>query len=101
MGVTYVEGRVTGPTGKQATVNFLVNSGAMYTLVPWKAWHAIDLQPMDSVKSLLADGTEVERKLSECYIAIPQGERSTPLLLGEEGDEALLGVITFEGLRLV
>ena len=28
MGVVYVEGTVTGPTGKQATVNFLVDSGA-------------------------------------------------------------------------
>ncbi len=34
VGVTYVEGIVTGPTGKQATLRFLVDSGATYTLVP-------------------------------------------------------------------
>jgi len=28
MGVTCIEGVVTGPTGKQATVRFLVDSGA-------------------------------------------------------------------------
>jgi len=79
MGITYVEGRVTGPTGKQATVNFLVDSGANYTLLPRKVWRAIGLKPIDSAKCFLADGTEVERKVSECRIALPQGERSTPV----------------------
>jgi clan AA aspartic protease len=101
MGVVYVEGTVTGPTGKQATVDFLVDSGATYTLVPRKVWHAIGLKPMDSVKYFLVDGTKVQRKLSECRIALPQGQRSTPVLLGEKEDEALLGTVTLEELRLV
>ena len=101
MGVVYVEGTVTGPTGKQATVNFLVDSGAMYTLVPRKVWRAIGLKPMDSIKCFLADGTGVERKVSECRISLPQGQRSTPVLLGEKDDEALLGAVTLEELRLV
>ena len=101
MGVVYVEGNVTGPTGKQATVNFLVDSGAMYTLLPRKVWRAIGLKPMDSIKCLLADGTEVERKVSKCRISLPQGQRSTPVLLGEKADEALLGTVTLEELRWV
>src|SRR6516164_7231860 len=101
MGVTYVDCTVTGPTRKQAKVSFLVDSGAMYTLLPRKAWRVIGLKPLDSVKCFLADGTEVVRKRSECRIALPQGKRSTPVLLGEKGDEALLGVITLEELSLV
>jgi clan AA aspartic protease len=101
MGLTKVEGTVTGPTGKQATVAFLIDSGATFTLLPWDVWRAIELTATDSVKCILADGTEVERKVSECRIALPQGERSTPVLLGEKGDEALLGVVTLEELRLV
>jgi clan AA aspartic protease len=101
MGLVSVEGTVTGPTGKQATVKFLVDSGAAYTLLPRKIWCAIGLKPMDSVTCVLADGTKVERKVSECRIALPQGERHTPVLLGEKGDEALLGVVTLEILGLV
>jgi clan AA aspartic protease len=101
MGVVFVEGTVTGPTGKQDTLKFLVDSGAMYTLLPRKVWRAIGLRPTDSVKCVLADGTEVERKVSECRITLPQGERSTPVLLGEKDDEALLGTVTLEELRLV
>jgi clan AA aspartic protease len=101
MGVLFIEGTVTGPRGKQATLKFLVDSGATYTLLPRKVWRAIGLKPIDSIKCTLADGTEVERKVSECRIALPQGQRSTPVLLGEKGDEALLGSVTLEELRLV
>ena len=31
-GITYLEAIVTGPTGEQAAVEFLVDSGATYTL---------------------------------------------------------------------
>lgn len=101
MGVVFVEGTVTGPTGKRATLKFLVDSGATYTLLPRKVWRAIGLKPTDSVKCLLADGTEVERRVSECQIALPQGERHTPVMLGEKDDEALLGMVTLEELRLI
>ena len=40
MGVTYIKGVVTGPTGNQATVRFLVDSGGTYTLLPHKDWKA-------------------------------------------------------------
>ena len=44
----------------------------------------------------------VRRRVSECYIVLPQGEGHTPVILGEPGDdEALLGVVTLEILGLV
>jgi len=101
MGVTYIEGVVTGLTGKQATVRFVVDSGATYTLLPHKEWQAIGLSPKRSVIFTLADGTTVERKVSECHIALPQGEGHTPVILGEPGDEPLLGIVTLEILGLV
>ncbi len=101
MGITYVEGVLTGPTGKQATVRFLVDSGATYTLVPNDTWKALDLAPKRSVTFTLADGTPIPRAVSECHLALPEGEGHTPVILGEPGDEALLGVVTLEILGLV
>ena len=101
MGVTYIEGLLTGPTGKQATVRFLVDSGATYTLVPAKESRLLELQPKRTVAFSLADGTTIERRVSECHLALPQGEGHTPVIVGEPGDEALLGVITLEELGLV
>jgi len=101
MGITYAEGKLTGPTGKQTTVRFLVDSGATYTLVPHDVWKALDLVEKRTVTFSLADGTPVERRVSECHIALAQGEGHTPVILGEPGDEALLGVVTLEELGLV
>ncbi|WP_376788706.1 aspartyl protease family protein [Thermoflexus sp.] len=101
MGLTYIEGTVTGPTGKQAVVRFLVDSGATYTLLPYEIWQAIELKPKRSATFVLADGTTIQRHISECHIALPQGEGHTPVILGEPGDEAVLGVVTLEILGLV
>ena len=58
MGLTYVEGVLTGPTGKTATLHFLVDSGATYTLVPRDVWTSLDLAPKRTVTFTLADGTK-------------------------------------------
>jgi len=101
MGVTYIEGLISGPTKKRKSTRFLVDSGATYTLLPFDDWHEIELSPMRSMAFALADGTTIERQVSECYIELPQGEGHTPVILGEPGDEALLGVVTLEILGLV
>ncbi len=101
MGITYVEGLVTSPSGTQATLDFLVDSGATYSLLPHALWQALGLNPKRSMVFTLADGTRVERQVSECHIRLPQGEGHTPVILGEPGDEALLGVVTLEILGLV
>jgi clan AA aspartic protease len=101
MGATYIEGVVTGPTGKKVTARFLVDSGASYTLLPEKAWKRIGLKPKRTELFALADGTTIEREVSEAHIAIPQGDAHTPIILGETGDEPLLGVVTLEILGLV
>ena len=101
MGIVYIEGGVRGPTGKEAVVRFLVDSGATYTLLPFEVWQAIGLSPKRSVGCTLADGTIIERQVSESFISLPQGEGHTPVILGERGDEALLGVVTLEILGLV
>ena len=101
MGAIYIEGTVTGPTGKTVTTRFLVDSGATYTLLPKPDWEEIGLQPKRTEAFALADGTIIERQVSEGYITLPQGEAHTPIILGEPGDEPLLGVITLEILGLV
>ena len=100
MGLTYVRGKVKGKNGRQTCVRFLVDSGASYTLLSEKVWRAIGLKPKRRVEFSLADGTPITRAVSECFISIPQGEGHTPVILGEAGDEPLLGTITLEELGL-
>ena len=101
MGITYIEGVATGPTGNQATVNFLVDSGATYTLLAEKDWRTLGLTSKRNVTFTLADGTPIERSVSECHLALPQGEGHSPVILGQADDQPLLGVVTLEILGLV
>jgi len=101
MGLVFIEGTVTGPEGQQAKLRFLVDSGAYYTLLPHDTWRSIGLAPKRSVDCTLADGTVIERQVSECHIALPEGDGHTPVILGQPGDEALLGTITLEVLGFV
>ena len=100
MGITHFAGKVRSPAG-EAAAKFLVDSGARYTLLPDVTWRQIGLEPKRSIRFVLADGIEIERKISECYIKLPQAEGHTPVILGEEKDTALLGVVTLEELGLV
>lgn len=102
MGLTFIEGIVEGPTGKERAVRFLIDSGATYTLLGLEHWKAIELTPQRVMEFTLADGTVIKRNVSECLLTLPQGKGHTPVILGEEGDECLLGMVTLEilGLRL-
>src|SRR5947208_1695958 len=101
MGITYVEGVVRGSTEREARVRFLVDSGATYTLLPHDIWKSLDLVPKRTVAFALADGTSIEREVSECHLTLKEGEGHTPVILGQPGDQALLGVVTLEILGLI
>ena len=101
MGVTYIDGEVAGPSGETRTVRFLVDSGATYSLLPERDWKALGLQPKRRQSFALADGTLLERDISECMLRVPQGECHTPVILGKVNDQPLFGVVTLEILGLV
>src|SRR5215470_9568033 len=56
VGISYVEGTVRGPTGTEASVRFLIDSGATYSLLPEPVWRAIGLRPNREMDFVLADG---------------------------------------------
>ena len=101
MGLTYVEGTLSGPGGETADLEFLVDSGASYTLVPDGTWQRLGLRPVREITLVLADGTHIPRQVSYCEIRLPQGAGPTPVILGEPGDAPLLGVVTLENLGLI
>jgi clan AA aspartic protease len=101
MGLTYIEGKLTGKNKKTETVEFLVDSGASYTLLPKDVWSKLGLKPKKRLSFILADGTKVERDVSECFIEILNEEGHTPVILGEDGDDPLLGAMTLEEFGFV
>jgi predicted aspartyl protease len=101
MGVTETDAIVQGPDGREEAVRFLVDSGATYSLLPYDTWQRLGLEATRRVPTVLADGTVIERDVSECLFILPEGRSHSPVFLGEPGDQALLGVVTLENLGLV
>jgi clan AA aspartic protease len=101
MGLIFVEAEAQGPTGIRRPVRFLVDSGASYSVLPPRVWRPLRLRPKRSMAFTLADGTEVRRRVSECLVRLEGQEGHTPVVLGQAGDEALLGIVTLENLGLV
>lgn len=102
MGITYARAKVTGAGCRSEMVEFLVDSGARYTLLPSEVWKRLKLKPARTESFRLEDGTVVERRLSECVVEFAGKKGHTPVILGEPGDDQpLLGVVTLEELGLV
>ena len=102
MGLVYVEGTVKNERGQGEKVRFLVDSGATYTVLKKEVWERLGLKEISRVTLILADGTTIERGVSEAIIELPPyGERHSPVILGESEDENVLGVVTLEIFGLV
>jgi predicted aspartyl protease len=102
VGISYVEGTVRGPTGIEERVQFLIDSGAMYSLLPDTVWRRIGLTANRDERFSLADGTSISRPVSECHFSLAERHGHAPVILGDPDDpEALLGVVTLENLGLV
>lgn len=86
---------------KFAEVEFLVDSGAVYSLVPGKILDALEIEPYKEMSFSLADGTTIKRKISSAYFEFEGESGPAPVIYGEEGDTALLGVTTLESIGLV
>ena len=93
MGLVRVEMDISRDGGPRQTVEFLVDSGAVYSVLPQRAWRTL--------KFSLTDGTSIRRGVSECRFSYLGVAASSPVVLGERRDEALLGTVTLETLGLV
>jgi clan AA aspartic protease len=100
VGLVSVIAKVSGPLGSEV-LEFLVDSGATYSLLPEAVWKSIGLLPKREMTFSLADGSKMTRQISECLFEFDENESHTPVILGEGGDEALLGVITLENMGLI
>jgi predicted aspartyl protease len=103
VGLTYVDGRVRAPGDRRRPrrVRFLVDSGAVYSVLRRDDWRALRLKPERDLDFVLADGTTLTRGVSECTFEIEGRRATSPVVLGESEDESLLGAVTLETLGLM
>jgi clan AA aspartic protease len=102
MGLTVLEIEVGNPASPEITekVEFLIDSGAIYSVVPTPILEKLGIRPLMQQEFRLADGSKIVRKKGGAVFK--HGERAgvADVIFGEEGDSNLLGAFTLEALGL-
>ena len=101
MGMVYVEADVSRNDQPGRLVRFLVDSGAIYSVLPDAEWRALGLIPQRRMEFVLVDGTSIERDVSHCMFSYAGIRAPSPVVLGRPDDETLLGRLTLESMGLV
>jgi predicted aspartyl protease len=78
-----------------------VDSGAVYSVVPGATLRRLGIQPHGSRSFILADGTEIKRKMGDAIFRVGRDSGTSPVIFGEKGDASLLGMVSLESLGLM
>lgn len=81
---------------KFAEVNFLVDSSAIYSLVPGKILDELAIKPFRKMSFSLADGTTLKRKVCSAYFGYEGEGGPAPVVYQEQSDGPLLGETTLK-----
>jgi clan AA aspartic protease len=103
MGLTDVRATVANPRRPKqgARVRLLVDSCAVYSVVPARILRQLGIKPSKTKSFILADGTEVKRPVGHALFRFNGDEAPSPVIFGEAGDSLLLGSMSLEALGLM
>ena len=82
-------------------VELLVDSGAIYSVVPTPILERLGIRPLAEQEFRLANGAKIVRKKGIALLRYGERVGGADVIFGEEGDSTLLGAFTFEALGLV
>ena len=93
--------RLDSIDGEQSLeIDALVDTGAIYTMVPARLLRKLGVEPFDTCTVQLADGRLVDYDLGQAVATIDGRTVTTLVLFGDDDALPLLGAYTLEGLRL-
>ena len=103
MGMTTVHARVLNPAdiSRESEVEFIIDSGAVYSVIPRTVLEALGIAPHSRRRFHLADGRAIEREMGFALFDYLGERTGTSVIFGEEGDAALMGVTTLEGFGFI
>jgi len=102
MGLTVLELEVGNPAKPDITerVEFLIDSAAIYSVVPTPMLEKLGIRPIAQQEFRLADGSKIVRKKGIALFRHGEQVGGADVIFGETGDSKLLGAFTLEALGL-
>ena len=102
MGLTVLRVEVGNPAKPTRTeeVEFLIDSGAIYSVVPARILKRLGIRPLATEEFRLADGTTIRRKKGVALFRYGKRVGGADVIFGQPDDSILLGAFTLTGLGL-
>ncbi len=102
MGITFVKVKVSNPARpkKAAVHELLVDSGAIYSLLPAKEVQKLGIKPVREEVFSLGNGQTVTMKVGNALFEFQGKIGAAPVIFGDEG-VFLLGVTALEAMGLM
>jgi len=102
LGLTVLEIEVGNPANPDVTqkLDFLIDSGAIYSVVPSAILKRLGIKPLTNETFRLANGSKIVRKKGIALFKYDDRIGGADVIFGEKGDSVLLGALTLEALGL-
>lgn len=102
MGLTVLQIEIANPATPDDSriMDFLIDSGAIYSVVPTTILDELKIKPLAEETFRLADGTKIVRKKGVALYKYEGRIGGADVIFGQEGDSVLLGAMTLEALGL-
>jgi len=103
VGLTVLEVEVGNPAKPDITekIEFLIDSGAIYSVVPAKILKKLGIKPIARQEFRLANGEKIVRNKGVALFRYQERVGGADVIFGEPDDSTLLGAFTLEALGLV
>jgi predicted aspartyl protease len=103
MGLTHITLSIANPAKprKAVAVEFMVDSGAIYSVVPGAILRRLGVKSHSKQVFTLADGSQITRRKGDLLFRYDGKQGMAPVIFGEKGDSTLLGVVTLEALGMI
>ena len=103
MGITTIQAKVFNPadTSRFVELEFTVDSGAGHSVVPRSVLRQLGITPHATKRFYLVDGQGIDRLMGGAVFEYRGEITHAPVVFGEDGDAALFGATTLEGLGFV
>jgi len=100
--ITFLKVKVINPEHpkRKKECEFLVDSGAVYSVVPQNVLKALGIKPTSSQEFILANGEIIKKPIGNAYFEYQGKIRAAPVVFGEKGI-FLLGATTIEAFGLI
>ena len=102
MGLTQLEIQIANPSlpSKTETLEMLVDSGAVYSVVPAPILRRLKIRSLGREEFRLANGARITRRKGGALFKYGKRVGVADVIFGEPGDSQLLGALSLEALGL-